>query len=186
MRFTGYAGDCVIEAVIDLPQGTRLTDRLNESSTVALRDVRLHALEDGHFVEVGDLELDIHDLCAVDATTQGGPGEQHIATRSAPVEVEAGPYSIAGQLHGPASSDPVLSIGRRSRMIPLTDATLSFDFAGQAMKLERSVVIFNRDLAVSVRRVPYKRTKLDEFGFANVDPRATDLTRDLSLGLEDI
>ena len=71
--------------------------------TVTLSKVRLQALDDGRVVEVGDLELDLHDIYAVEAPAHGKPAEQRIATRSAPVQVEAGPYRMAGQLHGPTT-----------------------------------------------------------------------------------
>lgn len=38
-------------------------------------------------------------------------------------------------------------------MVPLTEAMLDFEFAGRPVTVESSVVIFNRDVASSVRAV---------------------------------
>ena len=38
-------------------------------------------------------------------------------------------------------------------MVPLTEALLEFEFAGQPVTVESSVVIFNRDVASSLRAV---------------------------------
>lgn len=153
MRFIGYAGDCVIEADLDVPSGARLSDLLNEASALALRNAKLHALDDGHVVEVEELELRLDELCIAEAGAAATSTHHHIATRRSQVQISAGPYSMVGQLHAPAAADSFLSIDRRSRMIPLTDATLRFLFRGRPMLREQSVMIFNRDLATSVRRL---------------------------------
>src|SRR5688572_10453530 len=122
--FTAYFEDCVVHAILDLPEGQRLTDFLNESSSIAVTNVRLEALEDGRIVELEELELDVAEMCAVVAPAQPGSGEQRIRTRTARVAIEVGPYEVLGHLHGPTSGDPLQAVSRRKPMIPITDAKI--------------------------------------------------------------
>ena len=73
IEFTAYADDCLFHAHLDLPEGARLTDHLNELDKVALTDVQLLALEDGHLVRQESLALDVYDIFAVEAPASSAP-----------------------------------------------------------------------------------------------------------------
>ena len=69
-------------------------------------------------------------------------------------------------------------------MIPITEATISFGYAGRELTSEADVIIINRDRAHSVQRVMYKKTKLDDIGIVERDPNAKDYTTEITLGAE--
>ena len=185
IEFTAYADDCLFHAHLDLPEGSRLTDHLNELDKVALTDVQLLALEDGHLVRQETLALDVYDIFAIDAPASITPTTQRIRTRTSRVEVELGPYRVLGHLHGPTSGDPFAAITRRKPMIPITEATVAFTLNGKARMRDVDVVIINRLRASLVQRVVAEPDKLADFGLAPVDPNAKDLTHELSYGIRD-
>lgn len=152
-QIRAYLGDCVINADIELGADTRLTDLLNTTPTVTLYDVHLYALDDGREVVTDAVELDLAELHAIEAPEKPLTSSRHIHTRTILVEVHAGPYLVTGHIHGPPGGDPVQTVIQRPAMVPLTEALVEFEFAGQPVTVESSVVIFNRDVASSLRAV---------------------------------
>src|SRR6187551_2790764 len=107
--FRGYSGDCLIHGRLTMPLELRLTDLLNASDVLAVRDMTLYALEDGRLVVVGDHELPASQLWAVEPTDTGVTAwhaDLRVATRSVRIDIEMFPYRIRGTLH---------SVGRRRR-----------------------------------------------------------------------
>jgi hypothetical protein len=184
--FTAFAGDCIVRATVDLPEGQRLSDVLNDATSVALTKVQLEALDDGRVVALDDLDLELNEVCAVVAPgTYRGSGSHRIRTRTARVEIQLGPYEVLGHLHGPTSGDPLLSVSRRKPMIPLTGATIAYELAGHTRMFDVDVIVINRNMAQVVKQVAYEPSKIDEYGFSKVDPNAKDLTFELSMGIRD-
>jgi len=146
-----YLADCVINANIELGPDVRLTDLLNSAPTLTIYEVRLYALDDGREVTADEVELDVAEVHAVEAMDKPESRSRHVHTRTSMVEVLMAPYRVVGQIHGPLGGDPAQSVVRRPQMIPLTDVTLQFGFAGRFVTVESEVVIFNRALASSVR-----------------------------------
>jgi hypothetical protein len=70
-------------------------------------------------------------------------------------------------------------------MIPITEATIRFNFNGQEMSRDTGVLIINRDRASSLRRVATEKSKIDDMPLPPVDPRATDLTGKIIYDRED-
>jgi len=183
--FTAYAGDCLVRGTLDLPDGARLTDFLNETEVVKLHNAQLKALDDGRVIDAGELELDRNDICAVEAPA-ATPFEQHrIRTRASQIQMELGPYLVVGLLHSPTAGDPLLGLNRRKTMIPMTDVTVSFGLAGRSRTVTVGTLIVNQGQALSAQPVKYERSRIDEMGMGPVDDRARDLTGDLSYGVRD-
>jgi hypothetical protein len=176
IEFRGYSGDCVIQGRLSVPDDVRLTDFLNSVDAYAVTNTSLFALEDGHRVDAAEQSVPVDEIWAVEPPDSSMRADLHVPTREVEIEVELPPYRINGFLHGVNTGDPLAAIGRRRRMIPLTDAILHFSFGGSEMAREMPVLIFNRERATSVRRVTYERTKLDEMPLPPVDPNARDLT----------
>jgi hypothetical protein len=172
----GYSGDCVVRGLIDLPDGVRLTEFLNDVPRIFVAHATLFALDDGRAVDAGDIELEMDELLAVEAPPGPMNSAHKIRTKAARVQFEIGPYEILGHVHGPTTGDPVAAIPRRMPMIPLTDATIAMIFAGQRQLRDIEVLIFNRDLATVVEAVQYEPSKLDEMVVTKVDGRAKDYT----------
>ena len=108
----------------------------------------------------------------------------HLPTRAVQVEIFLPPYMVTGFLHGVNTADPLAGIHRRRRMIPITEASISFSYAGRELTREANVIIINRDRAHSVQRVMYKKTKLDEIGIQERDPNAKDYTTEITQHVE--
>ena len=177
--FRGYSGDCLIHGHLVVPSEVRLTDFLNNADAFPVNDASLYALEDGRAVPAGEQELDPGDLWAVEPTDSGitpWHADLHVSTRSVQVEISSPPYRITGFLHGIKTADPLATVHRRRRMIPLTDAVISFMYAGHQMNRETKVLIVNRERAESLKRVAYERTMLDDMELPPIDPRAVDTT----------
>ena len=91
--FEAYSGDCLVHAQLDLGEG-RLTDLLNGSAAVPVRDARLEDLGDGHLVELSDLTLEYEELCAVVANGSRGDPTRRVRTLTTHVVADIGPYAI--------------------------------------------------------------------------------------------
>jgi hypothetical protein len=143
IEFAGYAGDCrVFGRVASL--GERLTDLLNAGERITVRDVRLESLEDGHPVTMPDLVLELADLHAVIGHGPRGLRVQRIRTEEHRLRLGVGPYVILGDLHTPPDRDPIGDVLRRPSMVPLTNATIAYQFAGQAHAEDVGTIIVNR------------------------------------------
>ena len=64
-------------------------------------------------------------------------------------------------------------------MVPITNAAVTFPFAGHFRKVSTEVLILNRNLVKTVERTKYEKSKIDEMGMQAVDSRAVDYTGSL-------
>jgi len=174
--FTAYAGDCLVRGFVELPEGARLTDYLNDAETIKLSRAKLRALDDGRLVDAGDVELDRTEVFAIEAPPGPGAQQMRIRTRTSEVKIELGPYLVVGLLHAPSAGDPLQVWSRRKQMVPITSASVTFPFAGHFRKVSTDVLIINRHLVRSVERTKYEKSKIDDIGLSPVDPRAVDYT----------
>jgi hypothetical protein len=177
--FRGYSEDCLIHGRLVVPEEVRLTDFLNTASEFPVHDAALYALEDGRAVPAGEQELAPGDLWAVEPTDTGVTpwhADLHVSTRSVQIEIDLDPYRVTGYLHGVNTGDPLATVHRRRRMVPLTDAVIRFSYAGHEMSRETKVLIVNRERARAIKRVPSEHTRLDDIPLPPADPMARDLT----------
>lgn len=143
IEFAGYAGDCrVFGRVPSL--GERLTDLLNAGERITVRDVRLESLHDGHAVTMPDLVVELADLHAVIGHGPRGFRDQRIRTEEHRLRLGVGPYVVLGDLHTPPNNDPIGNVLKRPSMVPLTNATIAYQFAGQAHAEDVGTLIVNR------------------------------------------
>jgi hypothetical protein len=186
--FRGYSGDCLIHGRLVVPEEVRLTDFLNTADELPVNDASLYALEDGRAVPAGEQQLAPADLWAVEPTDTGVTpwhADLHVSTRAVQVEIDLDPYRVTGYLHGVQTADPLASVHRRRRMIPLTEAVISFMYAGHQMTRETKVLIVNREHAMGLKRVSHERSKLDDMELPPPDPLARDLTGAITFDRED-
>ncbi len=157
--FRGYSGDCLVHGRLDIPTEARLTDFLNSSLVFAIHETKFYALHDGRAVEAGDQELAANELWAVEPTDTGKtPWHADLhqeAIRAVHVEIEMLPYTITGTLHRLRNRGPIAkSKGKRRQMVPLTDAEVRFNYMGHEITRQTPVVVFNRNRATRIRRLP--------------------------------
>jgi hypothetical protein len=173
--FTAYAGDCLLHASLELPEGVRLTDYLNDRQSLTLTAAVMQAHGDGRVVELNELELNLSEVYAVEARgSRGAPGRR-IRTRTARIEIELGSYRVLGQVHSATSADPAAAIVRRKPMVPITNATIAFTLAGETRLRDVETLIINRRLAHSIRATMHHVTPLDNLMFSGVNSGAKDL-----------
>jgi hypothetical protein len=125
VEFYAYAADCRLHGQVELVEA-RLSDQLNSTGEVLIRDAELEDLADGHVVAMPELTVGHEEICAVVASGPRGDAARRLNTRTALVEVEVGPYRVLGRVHGPPTADPFASVLRRAAWLPLTDATVTY------------------------------------------------------------
>ena len=163
--FRGYSGDCLIAGRVDVPAEVRLTDFLNKHDSYPVHASADYALADGRALPAGDQELSAADLWAVEPTDSGitaWRADLHVATLVVRIEVDMPPYRIIGSLHGVGSEDPLSTVNRRGRMLPLTDAVVRFRYMGQEMARETQVLIINRERALRIAPIGSEEGKSAE------------------------
>ncbi len=156
IEFRGYTNDSLIHGVLGVPDEFRLTDFLNRSTVLPIANATSYALHDGGATPMGDIELNLADISAVQPTDSGMTAwhsDLRVSTRSVQVEVEMSPYLITGFLHGHASGDPIPAMGHSRAMVPLTDAVIRFRFRGRPVARATRVLIINRDRVLRIHRV---------------------------------
>ena len=146
-----YAGDCRIIGTITFAEDERLSDVLNESELLFVTDARPISHADGHEVDVDELRIERDELFAIEAVGSRGSVYKRIHTVKHRLEVHLGPYTVLGHLHARPGSDPLLSMGRRPSMIPLTNATIAYNGPDGVDARDVDTLIVNRDVADWVR-----------------------------------
>jgi hypothetical protein len=172
----GYAADCILRAVVDHPNGQRLSDLLNNSESIRIQSAVFFALDDGRTVPADEAYLSVGELLAIEPRRATSEAARRIRTRTERVQLKLGPYTVVGLVHAPPGADPVQVLTRRKRMVPLTEASVAFTLAGDHRRHDADVVIVNRDFVEQAEVVRHERTWLDDLRIGGVDPRAKDLT----------
>jgi hypothetical protein len=134
-RFIGYV-DC---------QGERLTDLLNRSESIVVREAFVESYDDDTVVNLGDGEVDRSILYAVETSGGRGEGARRIHTIRHRLQVSIGPYSALGLLHALPGQMPLPYLTTRGPMIPLSDVTLAFGCRGKLSLRDVGTLIVNRD-----------------------------------------
>jgi hypothetical protein len=148
--FKGYGLDFIIVGRLELT-ASRLTDMLNETSTLDLHDVVLEGLVDLARVAVPDYSIGRDELLAVKVAGPRGRRLQRMPTTRHRVQAQLGPYNVLGRLHtGPGETVPG-SVSSRGPMLPLTDATIAYVVGGILEVRDAATILINRELANWVR-----------------------------------
>lgn len=150
VELMGFATDSRFRGSVDLT-ADRLTDLLNGPTPLALSEVLLESLADGRLVRAAELVVERDELCILVADGPRGNPERRVRTRTSEVSVEVGPYHVEGSVHGAMASDPLQNLHRRARFVPMTDAVISYDFAGMLVEEYAQAVLVNLELANDIR-----------------------------------
>ncbi len=143
--FTGFAGDCIIGGRFHLGP-KRLTDELNQASTITLHDVVLDGL-DGQQVTTPTFTIERSQLCAVVGRGPRGRRSLRIATDRRRLQAQIGPYVVLGRYHGPLGATTLRDFTERDPLVPLTDATIAYVVGGILEVVDASTLIVNREIA---------------------------------------
>lgn len=156
VELEAYAADCRVCGRIDLGEA-RLTDLLTLTPELLIRDARLESLADGHAVELPELTVHRDELCAVVASGRRGDATRRLRTRATRVELDVGPYHVAGALHGTPAAEPLGAALRRAVWVPLTEVTVSYRRGANDICEDVATLLVNRDLVRAFRVVEEDR-----------------------------
>jgi hypothetical protein len=143
-QLVAWAGDCRLRGEVDLGDG-RLSDQVNDRDLLTFFGATLEALEDGHEVQVDELEVERRELHVIEVEGRRGDPVRKLRTVEEPVIMEVGPFFVTGNLHRPPSSPPLASLQRWQRFVPVTAARIQVG-DGSRPAIARDVVLVNRDL----------------------------------------
>ena len=150
IELDAYAADCRVHGQVEFGEG-RLSDQLNRTLELHIRDARLEDLGDDHVVAMPELTVGHEEICAVVASGPRGDVARRLNTRTTRVEVEVGPYRVVGRVHGPPTADPFASALRRAAWVPLTEATVMYHRGADDVSEEVTTLLVNRHLMRSFR-----------------------------------
>lgn len=150
IEFVGYTDDCALVGSIPL-QADRLTDLLNGADAVELVNIGVMSLRTGQLGGVERITIPRSELFAVTAEPPRGNAGRRRPTRQHPIAFGAGRYLLHGHLHTRPGGDPLLDVGRRQSIIPLTGASVRYAFEGERHCDDATVLLVNRDRADWVR-----------------------------------
>jgi hypothetical protein len=136
---------------VELGDG-RLSDRVNELDVVTFFDATLRALDDGHELTMGELEVERHELHVIEVRGHRGDPVRRLRTVEERVTVELGPFVVTGNLHRPPHTQPLAALSRWSRFVPMTDAVVAMKGV-MAEGLHEDVVLVNRERIVKTEPI---------------------------------
>jgi hypothetical protein len=148
--FIGYALGCRYIGYVECA-GERLTDVLNRTESVVIREAFVESFEDDTVSNLGDGEVDRSILYAVETSGATGEEARRVSTVRHRLQVQIGPYSALGVLHAAPGQMPLPYLTSGGPMIPLSDATLGFTARGSLTLRDVGTLIVNRDLLDWVR-----------------------------------
>ena len=157
IEFVAYGHETLLAGWIQLDADC-LTDLLNASDELELVDVVCLG-PNGSIVDIDRAVIRRSELVAVKAGDPRGRPSLRRRTRQTAVAADAGRYLIHGYLHARPGADPMIDLGRRPPMLPLTDATMVYETDDGWQRDEATTLILNRDTADSVR--PARPDELD-------------------------
>lgn len=138
-----WAGDCIVRGDVSLGEG-RLSDQVNQEDLFTFSDATLEALDDGRRIAVDELEVERHELHIIEVEGHRGDPARRLRTITDRVRMQVGPFEVTGDLHRAPSAQPLASLARWVRFVPMTD--VEFRYAGVGAEARRrEVVLVNRE-----------------------------------------
>lgn len=138
-----WAGDCIVRGDVSLSEG-RLSDHVNQEELFTFFGATLEALEDGRRVTVDELEVERYELHIIEVEGHRGDPARRLRTITDRVRMQVGPFEVTGNLHRAPSAQPLASLTRWVRFVPMTD--VEFRYAGTDGEMRhREVVLVNRE-----------------------------------------
>ena len=153
VELTAFAGDRRIHGAIPLADD-RLSDMLNSVPRVVIRAAEVRDLTNGLPPVTTDVTLAVGSIAVVLVNGRRGIENRRRRTDVVRVRIGLDRYVVAGWLHLPAglALDPTLRhpaavLSGRDLLVPLTEASIGYDDAGEPVTESAEAVLFNRSLA---------------------------------------
>ena len=138
-----WAGDCMVQGRVELGAG-RLSDQVNEIDVVTFFDAILCAIDDGHEVNLPEVEVDRRELHLIEVDGHRGDPVRRKRTVEEPIHMEVGPFLVQGYIHRPPTGMPLAALSHWGTFVPVTQARISFRERDDEPML-REVVLVNRE-----------------------------------------
>ena len=142
-QLVAWAGDCVVRGDVSISDG-RLSDHVNQNDMLTFFGATLDSLEDGHRVQMDELEVERQELHIIEVKGHRGDPARRLRTVPERVWMKVGPFEITGNLHRAPSAAPLASLGRWTRFVPMTEVEIRFEGKNDA-GLRKDVVLVNRE-----------------------------------------
>jgi hypothetical protein len=137
-----WAGDCIVQGIVELGEG-RLSDKVNETEVLTFRNATLQALDDGHELDIDEIEVGRNELHVIEVQGRRGDPVRRRRTVEERVTVELGPFVVTGTLHRPPSTQPFAALSGWARFVPMTDAVVGLRARDE--RVHQDVVLVNRE-----------------------------------------
>jgi len=176
IEFVGFTADRRITGMIPLADD-RLSDMLNSVTRIVLRDAIVGDLAEGGPSLSGDVTLPVGELVAVVGTGRRGSEMRRRRTSVRRVSVGLGRYVVSGCLHIdpsegdlPQRGDPAQILAGRDILVPVTEASITYDCAEVKTTEEHETILVNRARATWIEIQPEE----DDDGDAEATADAAD------------
>jgi hypothetical protein len=150
IEFLGFTTDRRVTAMIPLADD-RLSDMLNSVTRIVLRDAVVGDLVEGGPTVSGDVTLPVGELFAVVGTGRRGSEMRRRRTAVRRVSIGLGRYTVSGCLHMmpgqddlPQQGDPAMILAGRDILVPITNASITYDVADVKTTEEHETILVNR------------------------------------------
>jgi hypothetical protein len=150
MELVAFTADLRIAGAIPLADD-RLSDMLNSVPRVVLRGALVEDLVNGGPARPTDLTLAVGSIVAVLVSGRRGSETRRRRTTIHSARLGLTRFVVSGRLHVPAgvaltggSSDPTVVLAGRDLLVPLTDATITFDRADAPGSEDAETILVNR------------------------------------------
>ncbi len=150
VEFKGYGLDFIVVGRLELT-ASRLTDMVNETEELELRDVVLEGLVDLARVHVPEHTIRRDELLAIKVAGPRGARLRRVPTTCHRLQAQLGPYNVLGRIHTVPGETVPCSVSSRGPMLPLTDATIAYVIGGILEVRDAATILINRELANWVR-----------------------------------
>jgi hypothetical protein len=148
-----FTADRRIHGAIPLADD-RLSDMLNSVARVVIRGAVIEDLGGEYPTHTVDLTLAVGSIVAVLVAGRRGVENRRRKTEAHRARVGLGRFVVAGSLHVPvgsaeilASGDPARVLAGRDILVPLSDATITYDRDGGKRSEEFETILVNRAYA---------------------------------------
>jgi hypothetical protein len=142
-QLVAWAGDCVVRGDVSIGEG-RLSDHVNQVELLTFFGATLDSLEDGHQVQVDELDVERYELHIIEVEGHRGDPSRRLRTVAERVWLQVGPFEVTGNLHRPPSAAPMASLAKWMRFVPMTE--VEFRMAGRVdPSFRKDVVLVNRE-----------------------------------------
>jgi len=145
-----FTADSRIHGAIPLADD-RISDMLNSVSRIVIRGAVIESLASDAPPQTADLTLAVGSIVAVLVTGRRGVDSRRRKTELHRARVGLTGFVVAGQLHipvgtvdGPVSADPAVVLAGRDLLVPLTDATITYDRLDEPTSEQFETILVNR------------------------------------------